>query len=591
MDKDGWGEDAPPVTRTQLEKVQPAYKPTKVNMQELSFQAQEPIRPTNNSADELESSNVIKGTYQPVGKVDIAALRKEAQASGKTSDDRPTVVKGTYEPVGKVDISAIRNRAQKSSGNVSPSLTSAYSATAETSAHGYGDKCSLTDASNAPRISERLTALPKPKVLNKFASDTAASSGTKPLAPSAFGLESKVPSVTPTASASRTFADEGGKTPAQLWAEKKARLAESTGPQHQSSATGPGNLKSPLMKQTSGSGEWKSGYSGKTWAPVQTTKTGQSGTSTDGPSIGGQETQQQEEDDIKSPEGNLSIIRDRFQNAPPVEALTVERSAPQPPIPDNYNKPNATRGIPIPGLSDQRAGQEEEYTRSKMPTPPLQPRSPTPPTPKEGTGSPIRVAMPISRGLPEVEDAHEEQFSPPPPLPISSLAKEVSRQEIIEEDEPEDHDAARAAASTLVPTNFNHETSATPELSQGKNRALIQYDYEKAEDNELELREGEYVTNIEMVDDDWWMGQNSRGEIGLFPSNYVELIEDQKNGLSSEQSPMGYELDAELAPRASSLGGSGVATATALYDYEAAEDNELTFPEGATITNVVSDGS
>ena len=54
---------------------------------------------------------------------------------------------------------------------------------------------------------------------------------------------------------------------------------------------------------------------------------------------------------------------------------------------------------------------------------------------------------------------------------------------------------------------------------------MVQYDYEKAEDNELELKEGEYVTNIEMVDDDWWMGQNVHGETGLFPSNYVELVE------------------------------------------------------------------
>jgi hypothetical protein len=129
-------------------------------------------------------------------------------------------------------------------------------------------------------------------------------------------------------------------------------------------------------------------------------------------------------------------------------------------------------------------------------------------------------------------------------------------------------------------------------------RALIQYDYEKAEDNEIELREGEYVTNIEMVDEDWWMGQNSQGETGLFPSNYVELVEDDgDNDVGTPAPPLpthpSAPAPAEDAPPAGPPQPAGAAaggpTATALYDYEAAEDNELSFPEGATITQVVSD--
>lgn len=43
VDADGWGEDAPQVTRSQLEKVAPAYQPTKVNMGQLQSQ-HEPSR-------------------------------------------------------------------------------------------------------------------------------------------------------------------------------------------------------------------------------------------------------------------------------------------------------------------------------------------------------------------------------------------------------------------------------------------------------------------------------------------------------------------------------------------------------------------
>jgi len=141
--------------------------------------------------------------------------------------------------------------------------------------------------------------------------------------------------------------------------------------------------------------------------------------------------------------------------------------------------------------------------------------------------------------------------------------------------------------------------TANPGAGVSGKRALVQYDYEKAEDNEIELREGEYVTNIEMVDEDWWAGQNAQGEMGLFPSNYVELVEGEEHGHGLEhedvhehQHQQGGHEHAEPAAVAGSAhagaGGSHGPTATALYDYEAAEENELSFPEGAKITSVVS---
>ncbi|KMU81259.1 hypothetical protein CISG_02636 [Coccidioides immitis RMSCC 3703] len=119
-------------------------------------------------------------------------------------------------------------------------------------------------------------------------------------------------------------------------------------------------------------------------------------------------------------------------------------------------------------------------------------------------------------------------------------------------------------------------------------RALVQYDYERAEDNEIELREGEYVTNIDMVDEDWWLGVNARGEHGLFPRSYVEVVQEgdplYQPASSSTQIPPAQPAPAQhtAAQPAESHGR----TATALYDYEAAEDNEIAFPEGARITNI-----
>ena len=585
VDEDGWGQDAPPPTRTQLEKVQSAYQPTKVNMRELSSQKPELSRFNGGQAeDTTHDGSVIKGAYQPVGKVDIAALRRQAQSRGSTNDERPTVVKGSYEPVGKVDIAAIRARAQKATDSTSmpqSSMSPVATGTSSPSDDSGDQQKSLPDRSAPVNGSERMTSMPKPKVASRFGSGSAFA-GTRAPAPDAFRPESQKPVAPPLTGVGKNYADQGGKTPAQLWAERKAQARGFSGA-NDIVSSGFGAPTSPIANQSSG--EWKSGYGGKSWAPVQTTITGQSSSS-----LGQQRTGDQEEvpqEAPASPAGGVGTIRDRFKGAPPMGAPNIgsSRPAPSPPPLDTSNKPNASRGVPLPSFparSPQPYQDEEEEQAPKLPAPPPQPpRSPTPPTPPgTDSGSPIRVAMPVSRGHQEVENAREEQFSPPPVMPARSLAQAIPHEKDLNE-EPSGHDPARAAAEATAVASFGKEALeyAHPGAHASGKRALVQYDYEKAEDNELELKEGEHVTNIEMVDDDWWMGQNLRGETGLFPSNYVELVEDEGHDEEHEE----HQASTSHAPEPSQG-----ATATALYDYEAAEGNELSFPEDAKITDVVS---
>jgi hypothetical protein len=530
VDNDGWGADAPELTRTQLEKVAPAYKPTKVNLAELTSQKE----PSRYNAPESRDSGpeVVKGAYQPIGKVDIAEIRRRAAADPSAAkDDRPTIVKGAYEPVGKVDIAAIRARAGASGGSSSPSNLSP-------AATGGSDDApkSLSERSGAFQQSERLTTLPKPKVANKFGGGSSFM-GTKAPAPGGFSSKTNA-AAAPVGIASRTFADEGGKTPAQIWAEKKARQG--------GGVISPSTTGEPIKSQQSGGGGWQSGYAGKSWAPVQTTHTGKSG----GSQVSEQRTGPQEATpEPTSPAGGVGSIRDRFSSNPP-------------PM-DMSSKPNASRGVPMPGLPSRPSGVPAEQ-HVDIPTPPPQPRSPSPPTPDLRPSSPIRIAMPVSRTKEpeEMEPPEERHISAP--VPTESMGR-----------------AARDVPAEPTAGAGGGNLGAG---GSGK-RAVIQYDYEKAEDNELELREGEYVTGIEMVDDDWWMGQNERGESGLFPSNYVELVEDEAPPATA---PRHATPPAAAPAAASSGGGSKGETATAQYDYEAAEDNELSFPDGATIINLVS---
>ncbi|KAF2088241.1 hypothetical protein K490DRAFT_73196 [Saccharata proteae CBS 121410] len=578
VDQDGWGDDAPPVTRSQLEKVAPAYKPTKVNMAELASQKQEPSRFAP-AQENNGPSDVVKGGYQPIGKVDIGAIRKQAQESGSLKDDRPAVVKGSYEPVGKVDIAAIRAKAS-GPGVSSPPASITPSATG-------GDEeetpKSLAERSAAFKQSERLTSMPKPKVANKFGSSTGSFMGTK--APTPVGLGPKPTASAPVGIASRTFADEGGKTPAQLWAEKKARERGYSG----ASETAP--PAAPLTNQPSGSGGWQSGYVGKKWGEVKTTHTG--GSNLSAQRTGPQEPQ--EEETPSSPAGGISAIRDRFKGAAPMGAAAPalpgnrpvpepeERAAPPPPPMDFSSKPNA--GASIPGLPARPAQPEEDDVPAEehfdVPPPPQQPRSPTPESPELRPSSPIRIVQPVARSAePEPMEAPEERYEPPA-MPTQSLSNAVSAsRDMDDEPQVEAHDPARGAAEAAAEVAFGAGAGAAqPGTQAGGKRAVAQYDYEKAEENELELQEGEIVTNIDMVDDDWWMGQNSRGETGLFPSNYVELVEDDEHAAPPPPA-------AAPAPPAAPPAAKAGPTATAQYEYEAAEENELSFPDGATIMNV-----
>ncbi|KAF3904686.1 Intersectin-1 [Orbilia brochopaga] len=513
VDSDGWGADAPQVSRTRLENVQSAYQPTKVNMKELMSQ------PSATTSGGFEKPDVVRGAYQPVGKVDIAAIRAQGD---KRYDGRPEVIKGAYQPVGKVDIAAIRAAAQP------PREQAPHSE--DGPSRSLADRSSAFNKPTPPPSSGRITTLPKPKPARAFG--TPAAFGTKPNLPSEYGTgPAGIPAAAPVGAANKDFASQGGKTPAQIWQEKKNRERGLSGAAEYAPPAPPASSR-PAAREPS--------------PPAP----------------------QEEEDEPQS--GGVSAMRDRFKGMP-IPSMA------QPPAPSMATKPP-----PAPARYDEPEEEEEPpqpAARFVPPPPaPVQPqRSPTPSPPR----SPARIVMPVSRSAapaepPQVPHASRPRSPSPEPAPISpAVAAGVGLAAV---GAGVGFAAAAAAASSGVTLTGR--------------RARIIYDYEKAEENEIDLVEGEVVGMIEMVDDDWWQGTNERGEEGLFPSNYVEPIEDEEEddqpAARAPPPPPMAEPEPEMhhaEPEMHHAAGGGQ-TATAVYDYEAAEENELAFPEGATITDI-----
>ncbi|WFD00630.1 actin binding protein [Malassezia yamatoensis] len=84
----------------------------------------------------------------------------------------------------------------------------------------------------------------------------------------------------------------------------------------------------------------------------------------------------------------------------------------------------------------------------------------------------------------------------------------------------------------------------------GGQQAVVLYDYDAAEDNELSLKEGDRLSQVDQVDEGWWSATDSNGNTGLFPANYVELIENKAILQSAPTSQDKFTAEAPSEARA-----------------------------------------
>ncbi|KDE07924.1 hypothetical protein MVLG_01833 [Microbotryum lychnidis-dioicae p1A1 Lamole] len=105
------------------------------------------------------------------------------------------------------------------------------------------------------------------------------------------------------------------------------------------------------------------------------------------------------------------------------------------------------------------------------------------------------------------------------------------------------HDPSKAAytesLATHAPIKSNHlptptyrtQAAVSPpdrtvplNAASGLGRARALYDYEGAEEEDLQISEGEVVTVVEHVSDEWWKCQAEDGRKGIVPRAYLEAL-------------------------------------------------------------------
>jgi len=119
--------------------------------------------------------------------------------------------------------------------------------------------------------------------------------------------------------------------------------------------------------------------------------------------------------------------------------------------------------------------------------------------------------------------------SPPPPPPEQEEPPQLQQQPPDVTNNPSQPDLIQDVTKKSNPdvtsgggAGGGGGTSKTAEYGTC---AVALYDYQAADDTEISFDPGQVITHIDKIDPGWWQGLSPAGVYGLFPSNYVELID------------------------------------------------------------------
>ena len=77
--------------------------------------------------------------------------------------------------------------------------------------------------------------------------------------------------------------------------------------------------------------------------------------------------------------------------------------------------------------------------------------------------------------------------------------------------------------------------------------AKVTFDYDAENNDELTLKEGDMVKVLDQEEEGWWKGELN-GKIGVFPSNFVELVKGPPPSTDEPQPERDLPKEPGIAP-------------------------------------------
>lgn len=427
--------DKPKVTRQPKVSSPPPAKesPKPISQPQVRSPAPSPAKPISES--QARSPAPAPAKPVPVRDSDLGDDWNEPEVEERDLNKNPLQAsQSTYKPIGRVDLKQV---IAEENAKEDPRLVSATNASHKIAPEA--DIARLKQESKLKRDNE----------INKFL-------GTKPpLAPSSSQKNDDM--------VIKGFKNE--KSPAQLWAEKKAAV---------------------------------SGSPDRTVEPVQS------------------ESAKTPADELpaEEEEENVHDLKSKFEklgassNEPPIISPRPAPISSTPAAGENEAPKFDSKklGTPLPGMHAETSKEDREESESDGEWDDEEPSAPALPS-RNTTQHPAKTE----------EEKQELQASQE-----SKIPEPEQKNESAEDEPPAPALPARSSGAPAPPPPARRSAPAKP----ASPCAIAEYDYEAAEDNELTFSENDKIINIDFVDEDWWLGELEKtGEKGLFPSNYVVLQE------------------------------------------------------------------
>lgn len=111
------------------------------------------------------------------------------------------------------------------------------------------------------------------------------------------------------------------------------------------------------------------------------------------------------------------------------------------------------------------------------------------------------------------------------PAASTPLGPVQTEEESLYEEAPEQDTLYEEPLMVQQQDASSEHASCYPGLSGKGLCARALYDYQAADETEISFDPENLITGIEVIDEGWWRGYGPDGHFGMFPANYVELIE------------------------------------------------------------------